>query len=72
MTEFYESYIGTSQKERQDMLDYLNKSSIDELFSEIPESIYLKEPLTLPGPYSESELSRLFATIASKSKNPSS
>ncbi len=68
---FYESYIGTSESERNEMLTAIGMSDILELFSEIPEGILLKKPIELPGPYSEAELTRIFAKIAKKNIDPS-
>jgi len=69
MSTYYESYIGTSEQERQEMLKDIGKSDIMELFADIPEDLILDNPLDIPGPYSEQDLHRLFAKIAAKSKN---
>lgn len=72
MNKFYESYIGTSEEEREEMLRDMGKNDIMELFSDIPESLILKDDIAIPGPYSEAELTRLFNTIASKNKDDTS
>jgi glycine dehydrogenase subunit 1 len=66
MNKFYESYIGTSEEERKSMLQEMGKSNIMDLFSDIPQSLILDAPIDIPGPYSEAELTRLFASIARK------
>ena len=69
MNKFYESYIGTSEEEREEMLREIGKSDIMELFSDIPESLILSEDIAIPGPYSEAELTRFFKDIANKNKD---
>lgn len=71
MKSFYESYIGTSAKEREQMLSDIGKSDIMDLFSEIPSEILLKESLNIPGPMSEAELTKFFSRIAKKNVDPS-
>lgn len=66
MNKFYESYIGTSEEERKAMLAEMGKSDIMELFSDIPQSLILDSDIDIPGPYSEAELTRLFASMARK------
>ncbi|MHA2275882.1 MAG: hypothetical protein ACXAC2_08955, partial [Candidatus Kariarchaeaceae archaeon] len=66
MNEFYDSYIGSSVEERNSMLEEMGKSDIMDLFSDIPESLILDSAIDIPGPYSEAELTRLFASIARK------
>ena len=68
MSTFYDSYIGTSEEERKEMLKIIGKNSIMELFSDIPADLVLKHPIDMPGPYSEQELTKLFTKIAKKSK----
>lgn len=70
MTSFYESYIGTSEEERKEMLSIIGKNDISELFSEIPENLIFKDSINIPGPYSEAELTKLFEKIAAKNINP--
>jgi glycine dehydrogenase subunit 1 len=66
MNKFFDSYIGTSEEERKAMLAEMGKSDIMELFSDIPQSLILNSDIDMPGPYSEAELTRLFASIARK------
>jgi glycine dehydrogenase subunit 1 len=49
-------YLPKSPAERQEMLAAIGASSIDELFSTIPERFRLREALKLPGPFSEAEI----------------
>jgi glycine dehydrogenase subunit 1 len=53
-------YLPKSPAERQEMLASIGVKSIDELFSSIPEAYRLKEPLKLPGPFSEAEVVQYF------------
>jgi glycine dehydrogenase subunit 1 len=53
-------YLPKSPAERQEMLAAIGVTSIDELFSSIPEAYRLKEPLKLPGPLSEAEVVQYF------------
>ncbi|MHA2092015.1 MAG: aminomethyl-transferring glycine dehydrogenase subunit GcvPA [Candidatus Kariarchaeaceae archaeon] len=69
MTSYYESYIGTSQQERNAMLSELGYNKIMDLFREIPSELIQKNELTIPGPMSEAELLKLFTAIAAKNKN---
>ena len=50
MSSFYDSYIGTSEQERREMLTTIGKSDIMELFSDIPSDIVLNDSLNIPGP----------------------
>jgi len=53
-------YLPKSPGERQEMLAAIGAKSIDELFSSIPERFRLREPLNIPGPFSEAEVIRYF------------
>jgi glycine dehydrogenase subunit 1 len=53
-------YLPKSPAERDEMLQAIGARSIDDLFSSIPEPFRLREPLRLPGPYSEAEVVRYF------------
>lgn len=57
-------YISITEKDRNEMLREIGVSSINELFSDIPESIRLKDNLDLPDPKSELELENLLSGIA--------
>lgn len=60
------SYLGTSPKERAEMLTEIGMESMRDLFSDVPDDLILDEPVDIPGPYSEAELTRLFKKIAAK------
>lgn len=49
-------YLPKSPIERQEMLADIGVKNIEDLFSSIPEEYRLKNPLNLPGPFSESEV----------------
>jgi glycine dehydrogenase subunit 1 len=57
-------YLPKSPAERQEMLGAIGAKSIDELFFSIPENYRLREPLNLPGPYSEAEIINYFTERA--------
>ncbi|PYT54787.1 MAG: glycine dehydrogenase, partial [Acidobacteria bacterium] len=46
-------YLPKSPAERQEMLAAIGAKSVSELFSGIPERYRLREPLKIPGQYSE-------------------
>jgi glycine dehydrogenase subunit 1 len=57
-------YLPKSPTERQEMLADIGVRSVEELFSSIPEAYRLKDPLNLPGPFSESEVIDYFQARA--------
>ncbi len=59
-------YLPKSPAERQEMLAAIGAKSIDELFFSIPEKYRLREPLKLPGPYSEAEIIKYFTERAAE------
>lgn len=59
-------YIPTSPKEQAEMLAAIGLQSIDQLFSTVPESLRLKEPLNLPPAHSEIELLRRLTLMAAR------
>ncbi|NLM75831.1 MAG: aminomethyl-transferring glycine dehydrogenase subunit GcvPA [Clostridiaceae bacterium] len=65
-------YIPATSEQREAMLKTLNLSSIDELFSAIPDKLKLKEDLKLPGPYSEYELKKEFQSLIRKNSDAAS
>src|SRR6266403_1687888 len=59
-------YLPKSPAERQEMLSAIGAESIDELFSSIPERYRLRQPLNLPGPFSEAEIIQYFTDRAAE------
>ncbi len=59
-------YLPKSPAERQEMLAAIGASSIDELFSSIPERYRLRQALKLPGPFSEAEVIDYFKARAAE------
>lgn len=51
------SYVPSTLQERQEMLESIGLSSIDQLFSHIPDELKLKGELNLPSGMSELEVS---------------
>jgi glycine dehydrogenase subunit 1 len=60
-------YLPKSPAEREEMLSAIGVKSIDDLFSSIPERFRLREPLKLPGPFSEAEIIQYFSERAKES-----
>ena len=60
------SYVPSTAQERQEMLASIGLSSIDELFSHIPDSLKLKGELNLPSGKSELEVCRTMEHIAAQ------
>ncbi len=59
-------YISNTDKERQKMLADIGVKSFEDLVSNIPETFRLNSPLNLEKPYSEFEISKKIASLASK------
>ena len=59
-------YLPKSPAERQEMLGAIGAKSIEELFFSIPDKYRLREPLKLPGPYSEAEIIKYFTERAAE------
>jgi len=60
------SYVPSTAQERQEMLESIGLSSIDQLFSHIPDELKLKGELNLPSGKSELEVSREMSHIAAE------
>lgn len=60
------SYVPSTLQERQEMLESIGLSSIDQLFSHIPDELKLKGKLNLPSGMSELEVSSAMKKIAAK------
>ena len=62
------SYIPTTDREREEMLASIGVSSIDDLFSQIPEEVKIHGGCGLPAGRSEMEVRTLLETLAGKNK----
>ncbi len=60
------SYIPSTREERLDMLHSIGMQSFDELYADIPESLRLKDGLSLPVGLSEMEVARKIEEISAK------
>ncbi|MBQ6934187.1 MAG: aminomethyl-transferring glycine dehydrogenase subunit GcvPA [Clostridia bacterium] len=60
------SYIPSSVRERQEMLDFIGVKSIDELFAVIPEKVRFDRALDIPKGLSEMEVRRVMGEMAAK------
>ncbi|MBN1224579.1 MAG: aminomethyl-transferring glycine dehydrogenase subunit GcvPA, partial [Candidatus Aminicenantes bacterium] len=62
------SYISLSDKDKKEMLAKAGISSVDELFTSIPEEIRLKRDLNIPKAMSEPELEAYFGKLAGRNE----
>ncbi|MFB0566704.1 MAG: aminomethyl-transferring glycine dehydrogenase subunit GcvPA [Candidatus Aminicenantaceae bacterium] len=62
------SYISLSDKDKKEMMKAIGISSLEELFSSIPEELKLKNALRLPQAHTEQELMCYFGKARSKNK----
>ena len=60
------SYIPSTREERLSMLESIGLHSFDELYSDIPEDLRLKDGLSLPSGLSELEVARKIEEISAK------
>jgi len=65
-------YLLNTPDDKNEMLKSIGASSIDELFSNIPESVRLNRPLDIPKALTEIELSRHIARLANSNLNADS
>jgi len=61
-------YLPTGQEDREEMLDAIGVSSVEELFSSLPEAIRLQAPPEISGPLSDQELRRYFRRLESQNR----
>jgi glycine dehydrogenase subunit 1 len=59
-------YLPKGASERQEMLESIGVASVEELFQSIPEKFRLRDPLSLPGPLSETEIIQYFQARAAE------
>ena len=62
------SYVPTTAAERQAMLETVGVSSYRELYKNVPDSVYLTEPLDLPEGKSELEVRKAVTELAQRNK----
>lgn len=62
-------YIPKTDAERQVMLESIGKKNVEDLFSQIPANVRLKNEMNIPGPFSELELTREMQALANKNKS---
>lgn len=61
-------YIPNGREDIKEMLSQLGLTSLDELFSDIPDNVRLNKKLDIDGPLSEMELSTLMEELSKKNK----
>ncbi|GBC92236.1 putative glycine dehydrogenase (decarboxylating) subunit 1 [bacterium HR15] len=59
-------YIPHTEQDVRQMLDAIGVRSIRDLFADIPETLYLKEPLNIPPPLDEHALFRQLSSLAAR------
>lgn len=62
------SYVPNTKKQQEEMLHLINVKNIRALYENVPEEVFLKEPLNLPQGLSEFEVRRKMSGIAEKNK----
>lgn len=60
------SYIPSALEERKEMLASLGRNSVEELFSQIPDQVLLKSPLSIPKGKTEADVRREMEDLAAK------
>ncbi|MFA5537409.1 MAG: aminomethyl-transferring glycine dehydrogenase subunit GcvPA [Bacillota bacterium] len=63
------NYVPHTAKDRQEMLESMGKSSIEDLFHDIPSELRVKGELPIEGGFSEIELRRLLGGLAKKNQS---
>lgn len=63
------AYSGITEQDRNNMLETIGVSSIDELFIDIPENLLLKRDLNLETAYPEWQLHKYFNELAAQNQN---
>ena len=63
-------YIPLTETEKQQMLQAVGVSSMEDLFASIPANLRLKRPLCLPGPLSELDVERRMADLERQNVEP--
>lgn len=61
-------YIPNTDRDREAMLRDVGASSLEDLFSSVPDDLRLREPLDVPGPLSELELVRHLSELAAMNR----
>jgi glycine cleavage system P protein (glycine dehydrogenase) subunit 1 len=65
------SYLSLTDRDREEMLETIGVSSVDELFRDIPEGVLLGRELALEPPLSEQELTRHLEELAARNVDTS-
>ncbi|MBU3126251.1 aminomethyl-transferring glycine dehydrogenase subunit GcvPA [Clostridium tagluense] len=62
-------YIPITEKEKNEMLDFVCAKSIDDLFKDIPDNLKLNRELNIPKGLSELEVEKIMTSLAKKNKS---
>ncbi|QIC04280.1 aminomethyl-transferring glycine dehydrogenase subunit GcvPA [Brevibacillus sp. 7WMA2] len=62
-------YLPTTEQDKKEMLEFLGVSSVDELFSDIPEEVRFPRELAIDEALSEPDLVKFMGGLASKNAN---
>jgi len=59
-------YLPKNTAEREEMLAFIGAKRIEDLFASVPAELRLRQPLNLPGPFSEAEIIQFFQARAAE------
>ncbi|CAN0370751.1 unnamed protein product, partial [Discosporangium mesarthrocarpum] len=59
-------YLPLTEADRRDMLGVIGAPSVDSLFSDVPDSVHLSEPVDLPAHQGELEVERALSAMAAE------
>ena len=62
-------YVLNTAEDRREMMDRIGAGSMEELFGDVPDGVRLKQPLGLPNPMAEPELSRHLRELSAVNRN---
>ena len=62
------SYVPSTEAERREMLKAIGLTDYRELYRDVPEKMYLDEPLNIPEGMSELEVSNAISAMSAKNK----
>src|SRR3989344_7051947 len=64
-------YVSTTKQEKAEMLEKIGVKSVEELFKDIPQSLFLRKHLNVNSAMSESDLIKLVSGLSKKNVNAS-
>ena len=70
MAEFNHRYLPTGTTDRREMLERIGVSTVEELFSSLPQAVRLDEAPDVAGPLGDQDLRRYFGRLESENRVP--